>query len=109
MEAKIRSTDKYLFGVYDGHSGCACAQALKDRLFQYIAISMADKHKLKKLYQEGMTAADQLIEYLPTSTKDDVSPDLAGLHWQSALQFIQDSMDMYSLDNRVSFSFVLNY
>ncbi|CAG5124116.1 unnamed protein product [Candidula unifasciata] len=101
VEAKIRSTEKFLFGVYDGHSGCACAQALKDRLFQYIAISLADTYRLNQLYHGGMEVAEDLVEFLPTSTKDEVSPDLASIHWQSTLQFIQDSMDMYSLDTRV--------
>uniref|UniRef100_A0A0B6YV59 PPM-type phosphatase domain-containing protein n=1 Tax=Arion vulgaris TaxID=1028688 RepID=A0A0B6YV59_9EUPU len=101
IEAKLTGTNKYLFGVFDGHSGCACAQALKERLFRYIAISMADSNKLNQIYHGGIAAADQLIEYLQTSTVDNVSPDLASIHWQSTLQFVQDCMDMHSLDSSV--------
>ncbi len=29
-----------LFGVFDGHAGSACAQAVSERLFYYIAVSL---------------------------------------------------------------------
>ncbi|CAG5132751.1 unnamed protein product [Candidula unifasciata] len=101
IEAKLAGTNKYLFGVFDGHAGCACAQAVKERLFKYIAIAMAKTDQLNHLYQEGATAADKLVEYLQTSTVESVSSDLAGIHWQSMLQFIQDSMDMYCMDTNI--------
>ncbi|XP_005107634.1 pyruvate dehydrogenase [acetyl-transferring]-phosphatase 1, mitochondrial [Aplysia californica] len=106
VEAKLAGTDKYLFGVFDGHAGCACAQALKDRLFQYIAVSMSDPSRLNQLYQEEMGATAQLLEYLPTASVDPVSPDLATIHWQSLHNFINDCLDMYSLDSTVEESLV---
>lgn len=102
IEARLPGTDKYLFGVFDGHAGCACAQTLKERLFQYIAISMADCDKLNWIYQRGMSAVDDLLDFLQTSTVDTVSPDLASIHWQSAHRFIQDSLSMYSTESSVS-------
>ncbi|GFR75303.1 [Pyruvate dehydrogenase [acetyl-transferring]]-phosphatase 1, mitochondrial [Elysia marginata] len=101
VEGKLSGTDKYLFGVFDGHAGCACAQALKDRLFQYMAVSMADLGLLNKLYQGREDAASHLIEYLSTTAMDDISPDLASIHWQSLFQFVNDSLDMQAMDPTV--------
>ncbi|GFO46742.1 [pyruvate dehydrogenase [acetyl-transferring]]-phosphatase 1, mitochondrial [Plakobranchus ocellatus] len=101
VEGRLAGTDKYLFGVFDGHSGCACAQALKDRLFQYMAVSMADINLLNKLYQGKEIVASQLIEYLSTTAMDDISPDLASIHWQSLYQFVNDSLDMHGMESTV--------
>lgn len=97
VEGKLAGTNKYLFGVFDGHAGCACAQALKARLFQYMAVSMADQGLLNKLYQGKENAAAQLIEYLPTTDMDDISADLASVYWQSLFNFVNDSLDIQGI------------
>ncbi|XP_072241784.1 pyruvate dehydrogenase [acetyl-transferring]-phosphatase 2, mitochondrial [Leuresthes tenuis] len=38
-----------LFGVFDGHGGWACAQAVSERLLYYIAVAMMPKHSLEEL------------------------------------------------------------
>ncbi|XP_028305197.1 pyruvate dehydrogenase [acetyl-transferring]-phosphatase 2, mitochondrial [Gouania willdenowi] len=38
-----------LFGVFDGHGGWACAQAVSERLLYYIAVAMMSKHGLEEL------------------------------------------------------------
>lgn len=38
-----------LFGVFDGHGGWMCAQAVSERLLYYIAVSMMPKHNLEEL------------------------------------------------------------
>nr|XP_061812434.1 pyruvate dehydrogenase [acetyl-transferring]-phosphatase 2, mitochondrial-like [Nerophis lumbriciformis] len=38
-----------LFGVFDGHGGWACAQAVSERLLNYIAVAMMSKHSLEEL------------------------------------------------------------
>ncbi|RUS71356.1 hypothetical protein EGW08_020886 [Elysia chlorotica] len=101
VEGKLAGSNKYLFGVFDGHAGCACAQTLKDRLFQYMSVSMADFDMLNKLYQGKEDMAARLIEYLPTTTTELVSPDLASVHWQSLFQFVNDSLDMQGMDTTV--------
>ena len=37
---RLLHTDGVLYGVYDGHGGCACAQAVKERLLTYIAVAL---------------------------------------------------------------------
>lgn len=38
-----------LFGVFDGHGGSACAQAVSERLLYYVAVAMMSKHNLEEL------------------------------------------------------------
>ncbi|XP_037538772.1 pyruvate dehydrogenase [acetyl-transferring]-phosphatase 2, mitochondrial [Nematolebias whitei] len=38
-----------LFGVFDGHGGWACAQAVSERLLYYIAVAMMPKQSLEEL------------------------------------------------------------
>ncbi|XP_055365707.1 pyruvate dehydrogenase [acetyl-transferring]-phosphatase 2, mitochondrial [Betta splendens] len=38
-----------LFGVFDGHGGWACAQAVGERLLYYIAVAMMRKHSIEEL------------------------------------------------------------
>ncbi|XP_047451654.1 pyruvate dehydrogenase [acetyl-transferring]-phosphatase 2, mitochondrial [Mugil cephalus] len=38
-----------LFGVFDGHGGWACAQAVSERLLYYVAVAMMPKHSLEEL------------------------------------------------------------
>ncbi|TNN00854.1 hypothetical protein fugu_012100 [Takifugu bimaculatus] len=42
-----------LFGVFDGHGGSACAQAVSERLLYYIAVAMMPKQSLEVL-ESGM-------------------------------------------------------
>lgn len=38
-----------LFGVFDGHGGWACAQAVSERLLYYSAVAMMSKQSLEEL------------------------------------------------------------
>ncbi|XP_017261080.1 pyruvate dehydrogenase [acetyl-transferring]-phosphatase 2, mitochondrial [Kryptolebias marmoratus] len=38
-----------LFGVFDGHGGWACAQAVSERLLYYVAVAMMPKQSLEEL------------------------------------------------------------
>uniref|UniRef100_A0A8C6URS6 Putative pyruvate dehydrogenase phosphatase isoenzyme 2 n=1 Tax=Neogobius melanostomus TaxID=47308 RepID=A0A8C6URS6_9GOBI len=38
-----------LFGVFDGHGGWTCAQAICERLLYYIAVAMMPKHSLEEM------------------------------------------------------------
>lgn len=101
LEARLAGTDRFLFGVFDGHAGPACAQTLKDRLFQYIAVALADPTMLNKLYENELKNPQELLEYLETSSMQDVSADLSKIHTESLLNFINDCLDMNSSDDSV--------
>ncbi len=46
-QAQLVQTDGALFAVLDGHGGPACAQAVKERLFNYIAVSLLPAQTLE--------------------------------------------------------------
>uniref|UniRef100_UPI001EAECF51 pyruvate dehydrogenase [acetyl-transferring]-phosphatase 1, mitochondrial-like n=1 Tax=Oncorhynchus gorbuscha TaxID=8017 RepID=UPI001EAECF51 len=47
--ATCLQTRGMLLGVFDGHAGCACAQALSERLFYYVAMSLMPHETLCEL------------------------------------------------------------
>ena len=59
------SSDQYLFGVYDGHAGCACAQVVSERLFSYIAVMLSPPHVLEKIIAGQLDPCDDLLYRFP--------------------------------------------
>ncbi|CAL8296530.1 unnamed protein product [Boreogadus saida] len=47
--ATCLQTPGTLFGVFDGHGGWACAQAVSERLLSYVAIAMMSQRRLEEL------------------------------------------------------------
>ncbi|XP_027764405.1 pyruvate dehydrogenase [acetyl-transferring]-phosphatase 2, mitochondrial [Empidonax traillii] len=47
--ATCLQTDGMLFGVFDGHAGSACAQAVSERLLHYIAVSLMPRRSLEEI------------------------------------------------------------
>ncbi|XP_052060113.1 pyruvate dehydrogenase [acetyl-transferring]-phosphatase 1, mitochondrial-like [Mytilus californianus] len=56
--------NKYIFGVYDGHGGSSCSQALSERLFNYISVSMSTQDILKDIACENH-GHDKLVDWYP--------------------------------------------
>lgn len=61
-EAKLNDNEfhKYLFGVFDGHAGAACGQAVSERLFNYIALTLASPETLDHI-RHGTSNLDNLL------------------------------------------------
>ncbi|NXA35039.1 PDP2 phosphatase, partial [Eudromia elegans] len=47
--ATCLQTKGMMFGVFDGHAGSACAQAVSERLFHYIAVSLLSRQTLEEM------------------------------------------------------------
>ncbi|NXC46616.1 PDP2 phosphatase, partial [Penelope pileata] len=47
--ATCLQTRGMMFGVFDGHGGSACAQALSERLLHYIAVSLMSRQMLEEM------------------------------------------------------------
>ncbi|XP_003225395.1 pyruvate dehydrogenase [acetyl-transferring]-phosphatase 2, mitochondrial [Anolis carolinensis] len=47
--ATCLQTRGMMFGIFDGHAGYACAQAVSERLFSYIAVSLLSQKKLEEI------------------------------------------------------------
>jgi len=102
LEARVTGTDQFLFSVIDGHGGHHCAQSVKDRLFQYIAVAMANPFRLDDLYKGEAQNSAGLVETLSTSRCSEASSDLACLQRDSLQNFANDCLDTHSHDTSVS-------
>ncbi|KAL3110223.1 hypothetical protein niasHT_015826 [Heterodera trifolii] len=47
--SKCLSSNAFLFGIFDGHGGAACARHVCTRLFDYICCSGLDKHRVVQI------------------------------------------------------------
>lgn len=55
-----------LFGVFDGHAGSACAQAVSERLFYYIALSLLPSKTLMEI-EAAVESERPVLPVLQTS------------------------------------------
>lgn len=79
-----------LFGVYDGHSGPACAQVVSKRLFKYIAASLLPSDILHQLLNPA-NAESQTLRLLETyNDRYEMVDDLKTLYSESFQQFLQE-------------------
>nr|KAG5712986.1 hypothetical protein BaRGS_021780 [Batillaria attramentaria] len=86
-----------MFGVYDGHAGCACAQAVSDRLFSYVAVALADHYLLHKIREGKIDPTRDLLHQVDHADRL-VNHDLAQLHKQSLVNFAVESLAIDSSD-----------
>lgn len=68
-EGKLRipnaAASQYLFGIFDGHAGCACAQVVSERLFSYIAVMLSPVETLEKIIDGHIDPCDDLLYRFP--------------------------------------------
>ena len=69
-EGYCNATDGFLFGVFDGHGGVANAQAVSERLFNYIAINLLNPNLLAQFCERMALPNEELnlIDFLTHST-----------------------------------------
>lgn len=106
--AKIPSEkQKYLFGVYDGHGGCACSQTLTERLFNYISVSMCDHEILKDIAHERF-AMEKLVDWYPYQTIY-FNKDLEKLYKQSLAKYAKETLSNFeemSIEEHLRHAFI---
>lgn len=59
-EGYCNATDGYLFGIFDGHAGVANAQAVSERIFNYIAINLLNASEIKQFYHSMEDSNNEL-------------------------------------------------
>lgn len=100
---------QYLFGVFDGHAGCACAQVVSERLFSYIAVMLSPLEVVEKIKKGKLDPCDDLLYRF--SHKDNYhSSDMIELY-RRALQRLaaelQDSAnDGCSIEDHIKAAFM---
>ncbi|KAL8564585.1 hypothetical protein ACOMHN_032141 [Nucella lapillus] len=95
MQGRMAHGTASLFGVFDGHAGCACAQAVSDRLFSYISVAMADHQLLRQIRDDEIDPTTDLIK-LDEERDRLFNKDLASLHKKSLVNFATECM---AIDN----------
>lgn len=59
------SASQYLFGIFDGHAGCACAQVVSERLLSYIAVMLSPSKTLENIIAGHVDPCDDLLYRFP--------------------------------------------
>lgn len=86
-----------LFGVFDGHAGFECAQAVSERLFSYIAVAVAD-HDILYEIREGRIDPTKDLIFSGGSNNSEKNPNLEALHKKSLVNFAIESMATDNFD-----------
>lgn len=88
---------QYLFGMFDGHAGCACAQVLSERLFSYIAVMLSPMHILEKIIHEQIEPCHDLI-YRFTHKDNYHSSDMYELYRKSLQKLAAELINTPNID-----------
>ncbi|XP_069509376.1 pyruvate dehydrogenase [acetyl-transferring]-phosphatase 2, mitochondrial [Ambystoma mexicanum] len=109
--ATCLQTKGFMFGVFDGHAGFACAQSISERLFYYIAVSLMSQ----QILEEIEFAMEHLKPVLPIlqwhkHRNDYVYREVASLYvdhlrvyWQELIEL--DNQTGLSVQDALSFAF----
>ena len=97
-QARLLQTDGALFAVFDGHGGCACAQAVKERLFNYIAVSLLPTHKLEDLNHAMKTDTPMDLCDWHFNANCYFNEEMSTLHRASLQKYIVESLSIFDED-----------
>ncbi|XP_021166379.2 pyruvate dehydrogenase [acetyl-transferring]-phosphatase 1, mitochondrial [Fundulus heteroclitus] len=83
-----------LFGVFDGHGGASCAQAVSQRLFYYVTVAMLPRRMLQELDRavEEDRAVPPLLEW-HKHPQDHGSPDGGAISFHSLRNYWQERLE----------------
>ncbi|MBN3300815.1 PDP1 phosphatase, partial [Amia calva] len=98
--ATCLQTRGMLLGVFDGHAGCACAQALSERLFYYIAVSLLPHETLLEI-ENAMESGRAVLPILQwhKHPNDYFSKEASRLYFNSLRTYWQELIDLNSGEN----------
>lgn len=96
---QLLQTGGTLFGVFDGHGGAACAQAVSERLFEYIAITLLRYDSLEEYSHYMRTNTPLPVLDLHRFRNDYVSDDLVHLYQQSLQKYVVETLSVSGLDD----------
>ncbi|GCC35118.1 pyruvate dehydrogenase [acetyl-transferring]-phosphatase 1, mitochondrial [Chiloscyllium punctatum] len=84
-----------LLGVFDGHAGCACAQAISERLLYYIAVSLLPRKTLIEIEDAVENERPVLpILHWHKHPNDYVSRETGRLYFTSLRTYWQECIDL---------------
>lgn len=85
-----------MFGIFDGHGGHACAQAVSERLFYYMAVSLMS-HKTLEQMEEAMENMKPLLPILQwlKHPGDSIYKDITSVHLDHLRVYWQELLDLH--------------
>ncbi|UJR36978.1 hypothetical protein I4U23_029686 [Adineta vaga] len=114
-QARINSSDSnmHLFGVFDGHGGPWCSDAICHRLFEYIAVSLNSPNDLETIMKKGrkITSSNRTPSQNPRNLsslllhsyynpyKDARSSKTKEIHQINLLKHIEEVYTSFDADN----------
>ena len=98
--SKLEQTNGFLFSVIDGHAGAACAQAISERLCDYIAISLLPHDKLEE-YSHTMRTRNPLeLLYNYPFNNQYWNDELSTLYRNSLQKFVVETLSTSGLEEQ---------
>ena len=94
--------ERFLFGVFDGHAGCACAQAVSERLFNYIGVSLSTPDILQKIRDGQLDLQNQLVSFYRRDGFDYTNNELTDKFQKSLEKFASETLAAYNEDYTVA-------
>ncbi|XP_077166065.1 pyruvate dehydrogenase [acetyl-transferring]-phosphatase 2, mitochondrial [Paroedura picta] len=95
--AAFLQTRGMMFGVFDGHAGYACSQAVSERLFFYIAICLLPRQRLEEMESamESMKPVLPILQWYK-HPNDRFFQEVASLYLEQLRVYWQALLDMES-------------
>lgn len=104
-------TNGMMFGIFDGHGGHACAQAVSERLFYYMAVSLMSHQTLEQMEEatENMKPLLPILRWLK-HPGDSIYKDVTSVHLDHLRVYWQELLDLHmemglSIEEALMYSF----
>lgn len=107
--ASCLQTSGLMFGIFDGHGGHACAQAVSERLFYYVAVSLMSHQTLEQMEEamENMKPLLPILQWLK-HPGDSIYKDVTSVHLDHLRVYWQELLDLHmemGLEEALMYSF----
>ncbi|XP_043838479.1 pyruvate dehydrogenase [acetyl-transferring]-phosphatase 2, mitochondrial [Dromiciops gliroides] len=109
--ASCLQTKGMMFGVFDGHGGHACAQAVSERLFYYVAVSLMS-HQTLEMMEDAMEYMKPLLPILQwyKHPGDSIYKEVTSVHFDHLRVYWQELLDLHmemglSIKEALAYSF----
>uniref|UniRef100_A0A8C6RLA4 [Pyruvate dehydrogenase [acetyl-transferring]]-phosphatase 2, mitochondrial n=1 Tax=Nannospalax galili TaxID=1026970 RepID=A0A8C6RLA4_NANGA len=109
--ASCLQTNGLMFGIFDGHGGHACAQAVSERLFYYMAVSLMSHQTLEQMEDamENMKPLLPILQWLK-HPGDSIYKDVTSVHLDHLRVYCQELLDLHmemglSIEEALMYSF----
>ena len=98
-QARLTHTNGTLYAVFDGHGGLACAQAVSERLFEYIAVSLLPVEKQEEYSHSLKTDSGMELLNWHYNNNDYSNEEMSSLHRNSLQKFVINNLSTAGFDD----------